>query len=120
MVSALTDAVWHATRLTNANTHTSLVVANNYDGAEGKAATTLDNFSYALNIDDTFVEFFTIFLTVTRSVIAVTFGFIITTAGTFTTGFIATGLVTAWSVATAAPRRFLLWLICHFTSTLKF
>jgi hypothetical protein len=120
MFSALADAVWHATRLTNADTDASFVVANNHDGTEGKAASTLDNFGYALNVDDTFVEFFTIFLAVTWFIITVTLWSIVTTAGTLTTGFVATGLVTTRSVATAAPRRFLLWLICHFTSTLKF
>jgi hypothetical protein len=124
MFSAFADAVRHTTSLTNADPNSSLVVANNHDGPEGKAAATLDNFGYALNIDDTFVEFFAIFLA--WFLVTVTLGSIVTTAGTVTTRFIAawfiaTGLVTATrSVATAAPRRFLLWLICHFTSTLKF
>jgi hypothetical protein len=121
MVSALADAVGHATRLADTDADAALVVANNHDCAEGEAAATLDNLRYALNIDDTFVEFFAFLFTVTgRTLVAVALGFIVTATCAFTTGFITARSIAAWSVATAATLRFLLWLICHFTSTLKF
>jgi hypothetical protein len=121
MVSALADAVRHATRLADADADAALVVANDHDGAEGEATATLDNLGDALNIDDTFVEFLAVFFTVARFLVTITLWTIITTTCAFASGLVATGFTTtAWSVATAATLRFLLWLICHFTSTLKF
>jgi hypothetical protein len=124
MVSALADAVRHAARLADADADAAFVVADNHDSAEGEATATLDNLRHALNIDDTFVEFFAVFLAITGFLVPVTLWTVITTTGALATGFIAARFVTtgftAWSVATAATRRFFLWLICHFTSTLKF
>jgi hypothetical protein len=125
MVSTFADAIRHATRLANADADAAFVVADDHDGAKGEATATLDNLRDALNIDNTFVEFFAVFFA--GFLVTVTLWTVITaatcaiTTGFITTRFVATGFTTtAWSVATAATLRFFLWLICHFTSTLKF
>src|SRR5690349_20952886 len=61
----LADAIRHSTGLANADTDTTLIVAYNHNRAEGEAATALDNFSDALNINDAFVKFFTVVVTLT-------------------------------------------------------
>jgi hypothetical protein len=119
MFSPLADAVRDTACFANAYTNTPLVIANNDDGAEGEATATLDYFGDALNIDNTFVEFFAIFFTITGFLVTITLRTVITTACALATGFIAAGLVATWSVAAPATLLFL-WLICHFSSTLKF
>jgi hypothetical protein len=127
MVSAFADAVRHAARLADADTDAAFVVADDHDGAEGEATATFDNLRHALDIDDTLVEFFAVFFA--GLLVTITLLTVVTTTCAITAGFIAAGFITtrsvatrftAWSVATAASRRFFLWLICHFTSTLKF
>jgi uncharacterized MAPEG superfamily protein len=122
MVSTFADAVRHATRFADADTDAAFVVADDHDGAEGEATATLDNLRHALNIDDPFVEFFAVFFA--GFLLTITLWTVITATCALAAGFISARLIatgfTACSVATAATLRFLLWLICHFTSTLKF
>ncbi len=65
MVRTLTDAIRHATRLADAYTNAPLVIADDDHRAEGKAATTLDNFGNAFNIDNTLVQFLAFFIALT-------------------------------------------------------
>src|SRR5690349_25008472 len=88
MVSTFADAIRHTTRLANADADAAFVVADDHDGAEGEATATLDNLRDALNIDNTFVEFFAILFTVTRFLVTITLWTIITTTCAFASGLV--------------------------------
>src|SRR5690606_24833926 len=63
---SLADAVRHAAGLADANADTPLTIADHNHGAEGEAATALDHFGDALDVDDALIQFFTLIAKLAR------------------------------------------------------
>jgi hypothetical protein len=129
MFCAFADCIRHTTRFADAYAYTPFAITDDDNGTEGESTATLNHFRHALNIDDTFVEFFAVVLT-RGALVTVATWFVVAarTTGAIPTGFVATGFSAPWTIATtgtitartiatasitAAACRLFLWLVCH-------